>query len=318
MPSSVLLQTARFSVAWLFPLSLIFTYLIGKKIAGPRLGLLALAALAANSLVLLHTRRAMAESTLLFTTLLAVWSLISIQKRMWLAAIPAALAIAAKQTSVALVLAGVIWISIQLINNKNLLFQNLGKYLALILFITFFVNPFLWLQPASAAAASFSARQDLTTRQVSEFKLAAPGLVLETIPERALGLIANLYFTPLQFNEVGNYLAQTESAEAGYLADPLNTLLRSLPGGLIFLFLSMIGFILACLRIVKYGIKVQRELSILILCTLLIALMILLTIPLSFQRYIIPLVPLTIFLIVYPLDQLLGFASKLLSEKLRS
>ena len=308
LPLPALLQTARFSVAWLFPFSLILTYLIGKKIAGPRLGLLALAALAGNALVLLHTRRAMAESALLFMTLLALWSLIYFQKRSWLAAVPAALAVASKQTAVAFVLAGLICLFIQHFKNKKLLIRNLGLYLVIIVVVTVVLNPFLWSQPANAALASLAARQDLTQRQVNEFHQSIPGLVLDTIPERALGLIANLFFTPLQFNEVGNYLSQTQAAETAYLADPLHTLLRSLPGGMILLFLFIVGFILECIKIVKQGIAAQRGLSILILTTVMVALTIILTIPLSFQRYIIPLVPLTTFIIVFPLDQLLSFA----------
>jgi 4-amino-4-deoxy-L-arabinose transferase-like glycosyltransferase len=318
LPSTAQLLTARFSVAWLFPFTLILMYLIGKKAAGPRFGLLALVALAGNALVLLHTRRAMAESDLLFTTLLALWGLIFLQKRAWLAAIPVALALAAKQTSLALVLTGLVWITIQFRREKRILLQNLSLFLAILLAITFLINPFLWSRPVDAALASFVARQDLTTRQVNEFQQSIPSLVLNTVPERALGMIANLYFTPLQFNEVGNYLAQTQSTEAAYLANPLNTLLRSFPAGMILFFLSIAGFIFACIKIVKNGLTAEPGLSILILTTVLISLTIILTIPLSFQRYIIPLVPLTTFWIVYPLDGLLGLVWKRVSTKSRS
>ncbi len=308
LPSPSLLLAARLSVDWMFPFTLILMYLIGKKVAGPRLGLLALIALAANSLVLLHTRRAMAESGLLFTTLLALWGLISFKKKAWLAAFPAALAVAAKQTSVAFIVAGLVCISIQSIKTRKLLFRNLGFYLAIILVLTFTLNPFLWLQPVDAAVASLNARQDLIMRQINEFHQSIPGLVYDTIPERALGMIANLYFTPLQFNEVGNYLAQTQDAETEYLANPMHTLLRSLPGGMILLFLSLIGLALAVINIKRKRISNQHELIILVFTTIIVALTILLTIPLSFQRYMIPLVPFTTLLVVYPIDWFIGFA----------
>jgi len=306
LPSADLLKTGRFSVAWLFPFSLILTYLIGKKIAGPRMGLLALIFLSSNALVLLHTRRAMAESVLLFTTLLALWSMLTIQKKTWLAAIPVGFALAAKQSAVALILTGLIILVVQYWKKKTKLLENVGIYLALILAITIIFNPFLWSQPVNAALASFNARQDLILRQVNEFRQADTGQVLDTIPERSLGILANLYFTPLKFNEVGNYSFQTLPAETAYLSNPLFSLLRNFTGGIILLFLTIIGFVLGCLKIRKFGLESQRELSILILTTFIFALTLILTIPLAFQRYIIPLVPLTTFLIAYPLDQLLG------------
>jgi 4-amino-4-deoxy-L-arabinose transferase-like glycosyltransferase len=307
LPSADLLKAARVSVTWLFPFSLILTYLIGKKISGPRMGLLALIFLASNALVLLHTRRAMAESVLLFTTLLALWSMLTFQKKAWLAAVPVGFALATKQSGAALILTGVIILAVQYWKKKTKLLETVGIYLAVILAITIILNPFLWSQPVNAALASFNARQELTLRQVNEFRQADTGQVLDTIPERTLGILANLYFTPLQFNEVGNYLSQTQPAETAYLANPLHTLFRNFTGGIILLFLAISGFVLGCLKIRKYGLEGQRELSILILTTFIFTLTLILTIPLAFQRYIIPLVPLTTFLIAYLLNQLLEF-----------
>jgi hypothetical protein len=62
VPTPSQLDAARFAVASLFPLTLLFTYLTGKALVGGPAGLLAALLTATNALILLHTRRAMAES----------------------------------------------------------------------------------------------------------------------------------------------------------------------------------------------------------------------------------------------------------------
>jgi len=302
LPAPNLLQTARLSVDWLFPASLLLIYLSGKKIAGVRLGLIALVLLAGNSLVLLHTRRAMAESALLFGTIFSLWAVLAAPGRTWLTAIPISLAISAKQSAAAFLAVPVLVIVVQKFKEKRQVLQ-LGLFLVLTVSITLLINPFLWRYPFDAAAAAISARQDLSTRQVNEFRQAIPGLVPETIPDSVGIFIANLFFTPLQFNEVGNYIDQTRSAEDNYLANPLNTLLRSFAGGAVLLFLTLIGIFLAVNQVRKKGLTACRGLILLLVSTVILFLGLLL-LPLAFQRYVIPLIPLTTLLAAFTLDQL--------------
>jgi len=305
LPNTDLLITARSSFAWLFPLSLIFIYLCGKKLGGALSGLTALLLLAGNALVLLHTRRAMAEPVLLFTVILALWSMFSLQKRLWLLAIPVALAFCAKQTGVAMILAGfVILIVGGLKLSRGLLIRNIAIFFGLAGLVTVILNPFIWSDPFSAVRAAFEARQDLFQRQVAEIGQAIPGEVLQTTPERALGLVANLFYTPLQFAETGNYLSQLQPEEANYLANPAQSLMRSPVGGSIFLFMSLAGFCIGLAAVWKRYSFLRRNLAILILVTVLFALVIILAFPFSFQRYSIPMVPLSILWIAYFIDRL--------------
>ena len=108
LPSSYLLTASRFSVALLYPFSLLLIYWLGKKLSSETGGWLAMFILAGHSIILLHTRRAMSESALVFTLLLSLASMIVIKKRLWLAALPIALAFNAKQTLIGLFLIGII------------------------------------------------------------------------------------------------------------------------------------------------------------------------------------------------------------------
>lgn len=305
LPGTDLLIAARSSLAWLFPFSLVFIYLCGKKLGGALPGLTALLLLAGNALVLLHTRRAMAEPVLLFTVVLALWSMLSIRKRVWLLAVPAALVFCAKQTGVALVLGGlVILIAGGWKLSRGIYIRNIAIYLGLAGLITVLLNPFLWSDPFNAMRAAFEARQDLFQRQVAEFGQAIPGEVLQSVPERALGLVANLFYTPLQFAETGNYLSQLQPEEANYLANPAQSLMRSPLGGSIFLFMALAGFCVGLAAVWKRNAFLRRNLAILILVTVFFALVIILAFPFSFQRYSIPLIPLAILWIAYFINRL--------------
>jgi len=90
-PSKELLAAGRWSVALLLPFSLILLYLIGKHIDGHLTGALAVIFLITNSLMMLHTRRAMAEGILVFAVCFAIWSFMLGNKYPWLAGIGMAL-----------------------------------------------------------------------------------------------------------------------------------------------------------------------------------------------------------------------------------
>ena len=73
IPSPALLLAARTPLAVLGALSAVLLFWIGVEIGGVTLGLPAALLLALDPLLLLHARRAMAESLLTFFSLLAVW-----------------------------------------------------------------------------------------------------------------------------------------------------------------------------------------------------------------------------------------------------
>jgi hypothetical protein len=293
LPDAGLLSAGRFGEAVLFPLSLLLLYLTGLRLGGKVLGWSAMLLLAANALVWLHTRRAMAEGGLVFSVCLFTISLVSCQKRPWLIALPAALAFCAKQST--LPMAAIGFLAVIAYTPRPLvgfrLARSLGLFALLWLGLVGLLNPFLWAHPLESIQAAILARQDLLARQTSEFAAALPGSVLTSPWLSAISLLANLYLTPPALADVGNYLAQTSASSQVYLANPLHSLLRSLPAGALLLVLSVFGFYLAGRQGLSSRVIQRWDIGLAWLAGLLQFLSLVLTVTLPFQRYAVPLVP---------------------------
>ncbi len=245
LPGARLLLVARLSVAILFPFSLFFIFKSGQALGGSPLGWLAMLLLAANPLVLLHTRRAMAESGLIFTITLFLWALTRPVRPAWLIAIPAALVFCSKQSAGVLALVGLLFVLWQGWQQKHTFSrQLLDATLFGLVFVALvgLLNPFLWSNPIQAFQAAIHARQNLTGNQVAALGAVRPDLLLGSLSQRLLGLAAQLFITRPAVADIGNYVAQTKSAAAAYFSNPFNQLLGGLIGGGILLVLSFSGF----------------------------------------------------------------------------
>lgn len=291
LPSSYLLTASRFSVALLYPFSLLLIYWLGKKLSSETGGWLAMFILAGHSIILLHTRRAMSESALVFTLLLSLASMIVIKKRLWLAALPIALAFNAKQTLIGLFLIGIIVQLGYFYQNHNIkaLLKNFFLYSALFLIVFAALNPLFWSRPFEAAKAAIQARLDLTYRQTNDFQTNNPQGSLNTPLQKVLSLIAQSYLTPPAFKEVGNYAQQTLATETSYLKNPLHSLTANFVfSGLLFLF-STAGFFVGLSQFIKTK---DPVVGLLLISSLILVISLLLMVPNSFQRYYISLIPL--------------------------
>ncbi len=309
LPSPALLFTARMSVAILFPFSILFLYLTARRIANEFTAWTAALLLASNALVLLHTRRAMAESTLLFSITFTLWVLVKAEYRSWATAIPTALAFGAKQTLIAL--APVAFLSVLWIPRKQKTdprrgfshqLKGIGLWSVIFMGIIFGLHPFLWQKPIPALSAAINARQELVTAQTND----RPEQTLNTPAKRLIGLIGSVYMTPPIFGEVSNYLEDTQSAEIAYLSNPFNNLFRSIPAGAVLLFLSLYGSLLAGLHAFHSNSATQRRLVLLLGASIIQTLALLMLIPLPWQRYYIPLVPFSCLWTAYGLNHLLN------------
>lgn len=294
LPSPRLLLVGRWSVAFLFPVSLWLMFQVAQSIGGNRSGWIALALLASHALVLLHTRRAMAESGLLFSVLFTLWAIQRFAERPYWLAIPAALAFNAKQSAAPL---AVLCFGIPLIAptethrplHKRLL-QGVA-YGVLFALVTFALNPVLWSHPLRAAIAAWQERTALVAEQTAAIRAVNPDLVWESYPQRAFGMIAHLYFTKPAIADVKNYVTETQAAEEAYFQNPFHALFRDLWGGTIGLFLSLFGLILTLLRAHSQPSSQRRYAILLILATVLQVVGQLIFIPIPFQRYVVPLIP---------------------------
>lgn len=304
LPSTELLTAGRRAIAALFPFSLLFLFLTARRTVNDFTAWTVAILLAANALALLHLRRAMAEGALIFTTTLVMWSLVRFEKRPWLTAAPAALAFCAKQSLAALIPVGllaVIWQPGPWNTSKARRVAGHVLLFGLLIFaILALLHPFLWGQPVQAFQAAVRARQELASAQVAD----RPGQALNTPASKLISMLGSLYLTPPIFAETGNYLDQTRAAEEAYLANPLHSLLRSIPAGGVLLALSLYGFVLGCVRSMRFKGPPNRGLALLTAATLIQALALLALVPLPWQRYYMPLLPFSCFWIAYGIEQL--------------
>lgn len=293
LPNPKTLLVGRCTISSLILVSLTFIYLIGKRLNGQVTGYLAMIFLGTNSLILLHNRRAMAEGALTACEILAFWSFTQATKYPWLAGMSTALAFNAKQSAIALIPIGLLSVTWGLFDRQkfNKLLVNSWLYIVTFSLITFLLNPSLWRSPLSAAEASLKARKELLTNQINDIYKVEPRQVLRQPSHRLLSLIANLYLLPPATAEVGNYLEQTSKTEATYFSHTLYRLFRNPIYGGIQLALTFLGIAWSLFRLKQLEDCSRKCLILLLLTTVSEAVFLLAMIPLTWQRYVMPLVP---------------------------
>jgi 4-amino-4-deoxy-L-arabinose transferase-like glycosyltransferase len=292
----------------LLPFSLFFIYLIGRRMGGEASGLLSVVLLGGNALILLHSRRAMAEGALTLGVLLALWSFLDGWKRPWLAGLGMALAFNAKQSTLALLPVGLLAVAWGLFipatgqpgARARKALTNILIYGAIFTLVTFVLNPFLWRDPLAAAQVSMKERNDLLQRQVADTLRLAPEKALVTPGQRAVSLVANLFVLPPAFAEVKQYQAYTAAAEQVYLATPGHNLLRGMVGGGLMLAIFLLGIVLALVDYRHKNHGQRRVLALVWLATVSQTVMLIWAVPLTWQRYVIPLVPIVCLWVAYP------------------
>lgn len=313
LPEERLLLAGRLAITLLLPFSLFFIYLIGRRMAGETGGLLAVLLLGSNALILLHTRRAMAEGALTFGVLFALWSFLDGWRKPWLAGLGMALAFNAKQSSLALLPAGLLAVSWEQFalpvqgwrgaTKKALI--NVLIFAAVFGLVTLALNPFLWRDPLGAAQASFAERKALLQRQVADTIRLAPEKALPTPGWRAAAVLANLYILPPAFAETNQYHPFTQAMEEAYLATPGHNLLRGMLGGGLMLVFTLMGMISGIINLRRATPDQRKALALVLLATSLQTLALIALVPLTWQRYVIPLAPLACLWVAYGLAQLL-------------
>jgi hypothetical protein len=151
-----------------------------------------------------------------------------------------------------------------------------------------------WRNPVEAIQASLANRQDLLARQIADVERFAPEQVLDTPIKRLAVILGHVYILPLQFFEVGNYQEQTAMAEQTYFKVPGHEFLRGLAGGGVLLVLTLVGVVHGVMEIRRKGINESKGLILLFLATGFLGGALLVAVPLPYQRYSIPLIPLSI------------------------
>jgi len=319
LPDPGLLQTARLAIGLFFPLTLFFAFRAGKSLGGDLTGWIAMFLTLGNALILLHTRRAMAEGALVIGVFFSLWALTAWRKRLWLSAIPLALAFNAKYSAAPLVLAGIVAI-LCMSGEKPLPIRQrlirLAGFLALFGGITLLLNPFLWAHPFQALSAAVTARTDFMAAQSADYFSTDTPLAPSTLLQSLLAMTAQLFFTPPASAEVGNYLPQTQIFIDRYLANPLHSLLRSFAGGGLQLGLVILGLV-AVIRGVLSRVKFSQKqnLTLFLFAVFLEFIFMLATTNVAFQRYYLVLVPMVILTSSLGINSLVSIFRSILKHK---
>ena len=301
-PSHSVILAGRLAVTLLFPLSLALVYATGRTLAGIWAGLLSAILLGTNSLVLLHTRRAMAEGPLLFGTLFFLWTITRPRINPILIALALALAVNAKHSALVLAPVAVLAIAVSVRTpgegqrtklSVRLGIKNLAKFGVTFAMITWVLNPVAWRDPLNALRLGVELRADLLHRQMEETAVLAPNQVVNGPAARSVSLIANAFILQPSFQEVGNYSEWTGESESIYLSRPWNALFRGMISGGILGILFVFGLVSGILCVLQTSFPLRRSYILLLLATLCVILIIVLGIPLPWQRYVLPLIPFT-------------------------
>lgn len=302
LPGNDNLFISRLSVSFVFPMLLFIAYRIGGRIGGKSTAWLNLIFTATNALILLHTRRAMAESLLLFFSSLSIYFLLKEKKVTWVIACSVALAFNAKYSTAPLFLAGLISCvlsSIKLRVPFRHTLKNIISYSIIFVLITLLLNPVLWPTPFETIKAAATERQSLLSAQTSAIGEYNPAQTPQTIPTRLLALIAQVFIAPPAIADVGNYLATTEIQTRVYFSRPWNNLTNGFFIGGFFFALALIGLIWMTREAWHSRQNPESPVILLLIAFALQLTGIITGIPLSFQRYYIPLIPfLTIFMAI--------------------
>jgi dolichyl-phosphate-mannose--protein O-mannosyl transferase len=306
LPSFELLQTGRLAVAIFFPFTLFFIYSMGKSLDGQLTGWLAMLLYASNALILLHTRRVMAESLLIFTMTLSLWCILRFRKRPWLTAVPVALAFCAKPTSAPLIILGLVsvaWPISRIDMTRRVIMRNLALYVLIFAGVTFLLNPFVWSDPIHATWGALVNRQALMERQAAELQLVKPDQVLDSVSNRMIGMIAQLFLTQPATADIGNYFVQTKTAQIAYFSNPVNNLFRNYLMGGILAILSLVGFLFACLMMRQQTGESRRNIGLILLGTILQFIGLIVVLHISWQRYYLPMIPFSCLWIAFAITQ---------------
>ena len=315
LPDPALLTVSRIGIAIFYPFSLLFFHLSVNEMSGRLTAWLAMLFMAGNMLVLLHTRRAMTESFMLFTVILSLYFLVHFREKPWLSAFPIALALNAKLSAAPFAAVGGLVILLVAIQKKWPVKKWLGQLAAyglITLLISFILNPFLWAHPVAAAQSAWESRLVLTDRQVATVAEVSPEQVLDSPLKRIGNLVAHLYFTPPAIADVANYLEETAQSSERYLAQPLHSLGRGPSAASLALILSLVGFLISLLDLIRIK---STPLLILFLSGLAQTAAILLLVPLPFQRYILPDVPFACFWLAYGIAKFINGIASAIKQK---
>lgn len=310
VPSPWVLLIARLSISILFPLSCLFIFLAGRKMGGNFVGIVTVLLFASNALILLHTRRAMAEGALVCFICATIWFLMQSDIEPWITVIFIGLAINTKQISISLV---PLWILLMVTKPG---FENRWKkriisstiFLLILLVISICLNPVFWNSPIQAMQAGWHYREKLSTRMIQTYKSD------NTPVESAAMIIRQTFIEPPAIMDVGNYRMELQDQITGYFRNPMNSVFRGMLWGLTFLALTLFGWGIMIYGILRKNNPHNKPYFIVLSMSLVFLLPLYFFTPAFFQRYFV------IFIPLFSISQAVGLEllRKIITERMKS
>lgn len=297
-PAPQLLQLGRYPPALFFAFSIPLLYGIARHLGGTWSAALAAGLYALHPALLLNGRRAMMEGPLFFFGLLSVFCATMIlrrrgldERRWWPAlALAGGLALASKH-SAPLFLGGALawlWLDALLRRDRRALQMTTGRcivaaLLALAVFLA--LSPALWPDPPQMLLRLVQTRGDLLQTQVREFQ---PGGVGMSLAERLAHLVTQPFLEPPMFYELPSWAdhAVIRAEVDAWRASPLAGLRADNVAGLFLTLMMLVGLAHALRSPAQRGLLAWLALTVTAL----------LLNPLPWQRYYLPLLPVTCLL----------------------
>jgi 4-amino-4-deoxy-L-arabinose transferase-like glycosyltransferase len=328
-PREEVLLASRVPAAILGALTGVLLFWVGRRLGGFWVGLAAALLMAFDPLTYLHTRRAMAEGGLLFFSVLAAWACLRLAQACderqpapgrllpWaaLAGALAGLAFCAKQTALTLpalaFLAPVLPLWLREGPRRGRLKAMLitwGAALACAGLVFWLGNPVLGSHPLATAWKMIELRAQLAQEQA---RVNDPAQVLPGALDRLRAAAASVYFDRPALMDAPVYVEELAPAASAYMALPLNRLWAQPWAGILLAGLGAVGAASSARRIVRTRFSAATRAEQALWLWLLLALgLTLLTIPLDWQRYFLPLLPCACLLAALGLDALARLAKK--------
>ena len=292
-PSSALLNSSRLILTLLIPISLYFFYFSIRKILPKFPAIFALLYLGLNPLILLHGRRAMAEPVLLFGIIFFLWAITQNHIQPILVGIALALAFNAKQTGAILIPVGII--AVCMMPNDKLRLKNMLARSAVVLTVfmlsTLILNPYYWKSPFNAFQFGIQLRSQVLALQIADYiQGSTPNLI-----SSLFNLVSNLFISSPAYFETTKYLDPLAGQIKFYQGVIPHIWGRDLISGSLLFALVLSGLFVVIKRFPLFPKSKQQKILLWFLASVSLTIGILFALPIPWQRYVIPLLPLNAF-----------------------
>lgn len=317
-PTPALLNASRVSSALFFAASIGVVFVLGNLLGGRWVAWLAAGLYALNPVLLLNSRRAMQEGSLLFFGLLAVLTAAVIAQRrahgqrvpawVWIGFIAAgAVGLASKHNTAIFVAGALAWVGLaELIrvrragDLRRVLIVGVALVGCAALMLGGFValSPALWNDPIPRLGDLLAVRAELLAIQVSGVATGAMPL-----DQRVTFMFFQPFAAPLMHYEVmaWNEVVSINAEAAAYAGSALAGLQAGVIGGILLTLIALVGVGGLVWRLVRgqhiphqpADAGVLRAGAVGVLAWLVVTMAAMMTNPLPWQRYYLPLIPIS-------------------------